>query len=346
MPKISQYTAVTAPANTDELVVNQGGVTKKVTLSTLKSAGGFAPYAKNNLSGAGVPGSGDDASAGYAAGSIWIDVTASPMEAYHCADATPGAAVWLKTTLTIDELGSGALRAIDAPTAENDMLFGSPSPFGAWVKKTLVQTKAILGLGGSVPAPAAENDVIMAAGSPLDWVRKTMAQLRTLIGLEDATTKILVGGGTGNPPVWTEATGSGAPVRATSPTLVTPALGTPRSGEMSNCSDLSETENIVEHIQYPIPTTGYMLKAAADGSPAKATNTDTEVADAVTKKHAQNTDTGTTATSFKINTGGNEADLQTTGLTADRDYQLPDIDTMLAGSVLTAQNTFEIIAYA
>ena len=141
------------------------------------------------------------------------------------------------------------------------------------------------------------------------------------------------------------ATGSGAPVRATSPTLVTPALGTPASGEMSNCSDLSETENIVEHIQYPIPTTGYILKAAADGSPAKATNTDTEVADAVTKKHAQNTDTGTTATSFKINTGGNEADLQTTGLTADRDYKLPDIDTMLAGSVLTAQNTFEIIAY-
>jgi len=88
-----------------------------------------------------------------------------------------------------------------------------------------------------------------------------------------------------------------------------------------------------------------MLKAAADGSPATGTNTDTDVADAVTKKHTQNTDTGTTATSFKINTGGSEADLQTTGLTADRDYTLPDIDTMLAGSVLTAQNIVEIIEY-
>ena len=241
MPKISQYTVVITPADTDELVVNQGGVTKKVTLSTLKSAGGFAPYAKNNLSGAGVPGADDDASAGYAAGSIWIDVTASPMEAYHCADATPGAAVWLKTTLTIDELGSGALRAIDAPTAENDILFGSPSPFGAWVKKTLVQAKAILGLGGSVPAPVAENDVILASGSPLDWVGKTMAQLRSLLGLEDATTKILVGGGTGEPPVWTEATGSGAPVRQTSPALVTPALGTPASGDLRNCSAPTES---------------------------------------------------------------------------------------------------------
>jgi len=113
----------------------------------------------------------------------------------------------------------------------------------------------------------------------------------------------------------------------------------------------SQCENITSLIQYPIPTSGYMLKAAADGSPATATNTDTDVADAVSKKHSnatdhtQHTDTGTTATSFKINTGGSEADLQTTGLTADRDYTFPDIDTMLAGSVLLAQNTCEIIEY-
>ena len=54
-----------------------------------------------------------------------------------------------------------------------------------------------------------------------------------------ATTKILVGGGAGAP-VWTEATGSGAPVRATSPALVTPALGTPVSGDLRNCSVATE----------------------------------------------------------------------------------------------------------
>ena len=53
-----------------------------------------------------------------------------------------------------------------------------------------------------------------------------------------ATTKILVGGGAGAP-VWTEATGSGAPVRQTSPTLVTPALGTPASGDLRNCTPAS-----------------------------------------------------------------------------------------------------------
>lgn len=40
-----------------------------------------------------------------------------------------------------------------------------------------------------------------------------------------ATTQILVGGGASALPVWTTAQGTGAPVRATSPTLTTPALG-------------------------------------------------------------------------------------------------------------------------
>lgn len=40
-----------------------------------------------------------------------------------------------------------------------------------------------------------------------------------------ATTEILVGGGASALPVWTTAQGSGAPVRATSPTLTTPVLG-------------------------------------------------------------------------------------------------------------------------
>jgi len=51
-----------------------------------------------------------------------------------------------------------------------------------------------------------------------------------------ATTDILVGGGAATAPVWTAATGSGAPVRATSPTLVTPAIGTPASGTLTNCT--------------------------------------------------------------------------------------------------------------
>ena len=59
-------------------------------------------------------------------------------------------------------------------------------------------------------------------------------------------------------------------------------------------------------------TSGKILKANANGLPEDATNTDTDVADAVTKKHSQNTDTsigsgcvaadhGTAATDMVVN---------------------------------------------
>ena len=47
--------------------------------------------------------------------------------------------------------------------------------------------------------------------------------------------------------VWTEATGTGAPVRANSPILVTPALGTPASGDLQNCTAATATtKGVVE----------------------------------------------------------------------------------------------------
>ena len=67
------------------------------------------------------------------------------------------------------------------------------------------------------------------------------AQLDTFasdLGLAGLTTQLPVGGGAGVRPVWTTATGSGAPVRATSPALVTPALGTPASGVLTSCTGL------------------------------------------------------------------------------------------------------------
>jgi len=76
------------------------------------------------------------------------------------------------------------------------------------------------------------------------------------------------------------------------------------------------------------------------------TGTATELNDAVAKKHARNTDTGTTATSFKINSGGNEGDLQTDRLSGDRDFTLPDGDGMVVIGELTANNGVECIAHS
>ena len=81
------------------------------------------------------------------------------------------------------------------------------------------------------------SDMLFASGVG-QFIKKTLAEGRALLGLDGAITTIAVGGGTGVAPVWTAATGTGAPVRATSPTLVTPLLGTPTSGVLTNATGL------------------------------------------------------------------------------------------------------------
>lgn len=71
---------------------------------------------------------------------------------------------------------------------------------------------------------------LLAAGTTATGTPQTLAT--------GATTDLLVGGGASAVPVWTAATGTGAPVRATSPTLVTPILGTPTSGTLTSCTGL------------------------------------------------------------------------------------------------------------
>lgn len=59
---------------------------------------------------------------------------------------------------------------------------------------------------------------LIATGTTATGAQQTLAN--------GATTEILVGGGASALPVWTAATGSGSPVRATSPTITTPAAFT------------------------------------------------------------------------------------------------------------------------
>ena len=181
MSKISKYPAATTPADADITIMVQGGATKKVTLSVLKAYFNASDLL-NNFAGSGAPGVGDDSADGYASGSVWIDIVASPKEAYRCASASVGAAIWLKTTLTVDELGTAALLNAEAATAANDFLVGGSSPL-SWIRKTLAEVKTILGIGGSVPAPVAANDFVIASGSPLDWVKKTLAEIKTILGI-------------------------------------------------------------------------------------------------------------------------------------------------------------------
>ena len=73
--------------------------------------------------------------------------------------------------------------------------------------------------GGTGRSTSTTAYALLAAGTTATGAHQTLAS--------GATTELLVGGGASALPVWTTATGTGAPVRETSPTLVTPALGTP-----------------------------------------------------------------------------------------------------------------------
>ena len=55
------------------------------------------------------------------------------------------------------------------------------------------------------------------------------------------TSQIAVGGGTGSPIVWTTATGTGAPVRATGASLVTPNIGVATATSINNVSILASS---------------------------------------------------------------------------------------------------------
>ena len=76
-----------------------------------------AAYIKNKLDATTDPGATNDSSEGYSATSRWVNTASG--EIFLCLSATAGAAVWGQATLTLDELGSGALA--DVGTADSEL---------------------------------------------------------------------------------------------------------------------------------------------------------------------------------------------------------------------------------
>lgn len=133
--------------------------------------------------------------------------------------------------------------------------------------------------GGTGRSTGTTAYALVATGTTATGAQQTLAS--------GATTEILVGGGASALPVWTTATGSGAPVRATSPTLVTPALGTPSALVLTNATglDISSGSNLA--VTAPVVLTGDTLSVSA------ASTTATGIAELAI---ASEVDTGTDAT--------------------------------------------------
>ena len=106
----------------------------------------------------------------------------------------------------------------DSLTVTNNATFGNISTTNLEITGGITGTIGVTN-GGTGRATGTTAYSLVATGTTATGAQQTLAN--------GATTEILVGGGASALPVWTTATGSGAPVRATSPTLVTPALGTP-----------------------------------------------------------------------------------------------------------------------
>lgn len=97
-------------------------------------------------------------------------------------------------------------------------------------------TAVTVAQGGTGRATSTTAYGLLAAGTTATGAHQTLAA--------GATTAILVGGGASALPQWTTATGSGSPVRATSPALVTPDIGTPTAGTLTSCTGLPLTTGI------------------------------------------------------------------------------------------------------
>ena len=87
----------------------EAGTENTTTMTPLRVAQAIAQLANglnNNYNAVVDPQVTDDASSGYAVGSIWINTSSD--ESYRCVDSTNGSAVWVKTTLQATDLSAVA----------------------------------------------------------------------------------------------------------------------------------------------------------------------------------------------------------------------------------------------
>lgn len=136
-----------------------------------------------------------------------------------------------------DETGSGALVFGTSPTIATPAITGNFTGTDSLTLGTASSSNGQVILKNETNAftttiyatsPAAANKTLSTPDCSGELVAATAGT--------GASTTMLVGGGVGLPSVWTSATGSGSPVRATSPTLTTPDLGTPSAGILTNCT--------------------------------------------------------------------------------------------------------------
>lgn len=111
--KLSALDAISQLADSDLVYVVTANGSRKMTGADLRKE-----LVRNSIHQAAVdPTANDDSDAGFYQWQYWYNTATE--ELWRCLDASPGVAVWAKTTLTLDELGTAATK--DTGTADNQL---------------------------------------------------------------------------------------------------------------------------------------------------------------------------------------------------------------------------------
>jgi hypothetical protein len=218
--------------------INNGGVGTDYTIATLQNTAGtveIVTIVRHDT--------GSDSMTIGVAGTTTGSVSGRAQEGTSAASWVIGDVVDLRMTAGIlDEKASvTGTQTITNKTLTSPVVTGAPTAAGAtWADLGTVSDVNITGGdiagitdlavadGGTGRSTGTTAYALVATGTTATGAQQTLAA--------GATTEVLVGGGAAALPVWTTASGSGAPVRQTNATLVNPALGTPASGVLTNCT--------------------------------------------------------------------------------------------------------------
>lgn len=162
---------------------------------------------------------------------------------YNSSDNTKG------MKFSLSGIATGQTRTLTVPDADGTILIST-------VAVTVPQ-------GGTGRTTSTTAYGLIAAGTTATGAHQTLAA--------GATTEILVGGGASALPVWTTANGTGAPVRTTNAALVTPNIGTPSAGVVTNLTGTASI-NINGTVGATTPNTGAFTSFAATGFNLLATS--------------------------------------------------------------------------
>jgi hypothetical protein len=237
-------TGITSYSTGDLLYANSSTTLDKLTsiaagnVLTTNGTNNAPSYGKVALSGAvthitgtlpvSSGGTGATSLTGYVIGSGTTGLTASPTIPTSNISGTLSVAQGGTNTTT--STGSGSVVLSTSPTLVTPAL-GTPSSGNL---SSCTNLSLISGVSGTLPVSSGGTGATSLTGYIKGSGTNNFTASPTVPASEISGTLPVAQGGTGA----TSTTGSGNNVLSTSPTFVTPALGTPSSGNLSNCSGL------------------------------------------------------------------------------------------------------------